>query len=138
MVLLAAYGDNMLEFLPMILKGLASQGGTSGGTSGGPVGAGSGVAGKSTMGAAGGNGILDGFIQALGASKLGKGQDTSQNIGMQYANSGLQLPPTPSASQAMGAIPQNMNQPQQRQLQTFNPLLQMLLNGTSGNTGGGQ
>ena len=97
----------MLQFLPALMKGAQS---VTGG-----------------MGQNGGSGLAGQFAQALGAS--GQPNASNKNIGMQYANAGLQLPNTPSAQQMLGSLPQNMNAPQQRQLQTFNPLLQMLING---------
>lgn len=97
----------MLQFLPALMQGAQSVMGGSG--------------------QSGGNGLVGQFTQALGAS--GQPNQSNKNIGMQYANAGLQLPNTPSAQQMLGSLPQNMNQQQQRPLMTFNPLLQMLING---------
>lgn len=96
----------MLQFLPALMKGAQS------------------VAGSQQDGQ---GGLFGQFAQAIGAS--GQPNQSNKNIGMQYANAGLQLPQTPSAQQMMSQLPQNVNQQQQRTPQTFNPLLQMLLNG---------
>jgi hypothetical protein len=94
----------MLQFLPMLMKGAQGAMGAKGGAAGG--------------------GIADQFMQALGAS--GSPNQSNKNIGMQFANAGLQAPQIPNVP-----LMQNMNQQtMQRQApQTFNPLLQMLLNG---------
>lgn len=97
----------MLQFLPMLMQGMQSVGG-----------------GASQGGGAGG------FASMLGASG-GQGK-SSKDIGMQFANAGLQLPNTPTAQQMVGQLAPNMNQGTQQQRaapSTFNPLIQMLLNG---------
>lgn len=96
----------MLQFLPALMKGAQSVGGGQGG-----------------------QGLFGQFAQAMGAS--GQPNQSNKNIGMQYANAGLQLPQTPSAQQMLSSLPQNVNQPliQRQAPQTFNPLLQMLLGG---------
>ena len=68
--------------------------------------------------------FLDQFVQALGAS--GSPNQSNKQIGMQFANAGLQAPQIPNVP-----LMQNMNQQtiQRQAPQTFNPLLQMLLNG---------
>ena len=93
----------MLQFLPMLLKG---------------VGGANGAAGKT------GGGLVDQFVQALGAS--GSPNQSNKQIGMQFANAGLQEPQIPTVP-----LMQNMNQQtiQRQAPQTFNPLIQMLLNG---------
>ena len=95
----------MLQFLPMLLKG--AQGTISGKADG--------VAGV---------GLADQFMQALGAS--GSPNQSNKQIGMQFANAGLQAPQIPTVP-----LMQNMNQQtiQRQAPQTFNPLIQMLLNG---------
>ena len=95
----------MLQFLPMLLKGAKSAMGAKDG------GADSGV-------------LIDQFIQALGAS--GSPNQSNKQIGMQFANAGFQAPQIPNVP-----LMQNMNQQtiQRQAPQTFNPLLQMLLNG---------
>lgn len=95
----------MLQFLPMLLKG--AQGA---------------MPGKEDGGASGG--LAEQFMQALGAS--GTPNQSNKQIGMQFANSGLQAPPIPTVP-----LMQNMNQQtiQRQAPQTFNPLIQMLLNG---------
>lgn len=94
----------MLQFLPMLLKGV---GGAAGG-----------AAGKA------GGGLAEQFMQALGAS--GSPNQSNKQIGMQFANAGFQAPQIPNVP-----LMQNMNQQtiQRQAPQTFNPLLQMLLNG---------
>jgi hypothetical protein len=73
-------------------------------------------------GAAGG--LAEQFMQALGAS--GSPNQSNKQIGMQFANAGLQAPQIPTIP-----LMQNMNQQtiQRQAPQTFNPLIQMLLNG---------
>lgn len=91
-----------------------------------------GGAGGAAGGAGGGAG---GFMQMLGAS--GGQNKSSKDVGMQFANAGLQLPNTPSAQQMVAQMPQNMNLGQMQQgsmgdrqsPQTFNSLIQMLMNG---------
>lgn len=99
----------MLQFLPMLMKGMQSAGGASG----------------SDAGSSGNN-----FMQMLGASG-GQGK-SSKDIGMQFANAGLQLPNTPTAQQMVGQLAQNTNQQtmQRAAPSTFNPLIQMLMNGS--------
>lgn len=96
----------MLQFLPMLMKG--AQGAVTGKTAGG----------------AGSGGLTDQFIQALGAS--GSPNQSNKQIGMQFANAGLQAPQIPTVP-----LMQNVNQQtiQRQAPQTFNPLIQMLLNG---------
>ena len=91
----------MLQFLPMLLK---SVGGAGAGKTGG--------------------GLAEQFMEALGAS--GSPNKLNKNIGMQFANAGLQAPQIPNVP-----LIQNMNQQtiQRQAPQTFNPLIQMLLNG---------
>ena len=93
----------MLQFLPMLLKGV---GGAAGG-----------AAGKT-------GGLAEQFMAALGAS--GSPNQSNKNIGMQFANAGFQAPQIPNVP-----LMQNMNQQtiQRQAPQTFNPLIQMLLNG---------
>ena len=94
----------MLQFLPMLLKGVGGAGGAAGKT---------------------GGGLAEQFMQALGES--GPPHDRSKTpIGMQFANAGLQAPQIPNVP-----LMQNMNQQtiQRQAPQTFNPLIQMLLNG---------
>ena len=95
----------MLQFLPMLLKG--AQGAMSGKEAGGASG-----------------GLADQFMQALGAS--GSPNQSNKQIGMQFANAGMQAPQIPTVP-----LMQNMNQQtiQRQAPQTFNPLIQMLLNG---------
>lgn len=95
----------MLQFLPMLLKG--AQGAMGGKESGGSS-----------------SGLADQFVQALGAS--GSPNQSNKQIGMQFANAGMQAPQIPNVP-----LMQNMNQQtiQRQAPQTFNPLLQMLLNG---------
>lgn len=103
----------MLQFLPMLMKGMQSAS----------------VA-QQDGGSDGAN-----FMQMLGVS--GGQNKSDKNIGMQFANAGLQLPNTPSAQQMVAQLPPNMNmgnmqqgsQAQRQPPQTFNPLIQMLLNG---------
>lgn len=94
----------MLQFLPTLLKGA---GGAAGGASDGA-----------------GSGLMEQFMMALGAS--GSPNQSNKQIGMQYANAGLQAPQIPNIP-----LMQNQNQQtiQRQAPQTFNPLLQMLLNG---------
>ena len=63
-------------------------------------------------------------MQALGAS--GSPNQSNKQIGMQFANAGFQAPQIPNVP-----LMQNMNQQtiQRQAPQTFNPLIQMLLNG---------
>lgn len=98
----------MLQFLPMLMKGMQSAGG----------------------GASGDSGIGSSFMQMLGASG-GQGK-SSKDIGMQFANAGLQLPNTPTAQQMVGQLAPNTNQQTMQRLapSTFNPLIQMLMNGS--------
>lgn len=96
----------------------------------GAMGSGGGAAG----GAGGAGGGAGGFMQMLGASG---GSNKSEKPGMAFANAGLQLPNTPSAQQMVSQLPQNMNMGQMQQgsmgerqaPQTFNSLIQMLMNG---------
>lgn len=91
-----------------------------------------GGAGGASGAAGGGSG---GFMQMLGAS--GGQNKSDKNIGMQFANAGFQLPQTPTAQQMVSQLPQNMNMGQMQQgsmgerqaPQTFNSLIQMLMNG---------
>lgn len=94
----------MLQFLPMLMKGAK------------------GVQGE--QGAGQGEGIVSDFMQALGAS--GQPNQSNKQIGMQFANAGLQAPQIPNVP-----LMQNMNQQtiQRQAPQTFNQLIQMLLNG---------
>ena len=96
----------MLQFLPMLLKGVGGSGGAAGKTSGSS------------------SSLVDQFVQALGAS--GSPNQSNKQIGMQFANAGFQAPQIPNVP-----LMQNMNQQtiQRQAPQTFNPLLQMLLNG---------
>ena len=68
--------------------------------------------------------FIDQFIQALGAS--GSPNQSNKQIGMQFANAGLQATQIPTVP-----LMQNVNQQtiQRQAPQTFNPLIQMLLNG---------
>lgn len=95
----------MLQFLPMLMKGAQ------------------GAMGAKAGGAAGG-GLTDQFMQALGAS--GSPNQSNKQIGMQFANAGLQAPQILTVP-----LMQNVNQQtiQRQAPQTFNPLIQMLLNG---------
>ena len=94
----------MLQFLPMLMKGAQ------------------GAIGSKAGGASGG--LADQFVQALGAS--GSPNQSNKQIGMQFANAGLTAPQIPQVP-----LMQNMNQQtmQKQAPQTFNPLIQMLLNG---------
>ena len=94
----------MLQFLPMLMKGAQAAGGAKAGRAGG--------------------GLASQFMQALVAS--GSPNQSNKQIGMQFANAGLQAPQIPQVP-----LMQNMNQPtmQKQAPQTFNPLIQMLLNG---------
>lgn len=96
----------MLQFLPMLMKGAQAAGGASG-----------------AAGGAGG-GLASQFMSALGAS--GSPNQSNKQIGMQFANAGLTPPQIPNVP-----LMQNMNQQtmQKQAPQTFNPLIQMLLNG---------
>ena len=91
----------MLQFLPMLLKGAGA--GKTGGSS---------------------SSLADQFVQALGAS--GSPNQSNKQIGMQFANAGMQAPQIQTVP-----LMQNVNQQtiQRQAPQTFNPLLQMLLNG---------
>lgn len=93
----------MLQFLPMLLKGVGGAGGAAGKT---------------------GGGLAEQFMVALGAS--GSPNQSNKQIGMQFANAGFQAPQIPNVP-----LMQNMNQQtiQRQAPQTFNPLIQMLLNG---------
>lgn len=93
----------MLQFLPMLLKGAGS-------ADGGSAGAGSGIGQQ--------------FMQALGAS--GSPNQSNKQIGMQFANAGLQAPAIPNVPLMQD---QNQKTMQRQSPQTFNPLIQMLLNG---------
>lgn len=95
----------MLQFLPMLMKG--AQGAMPGEEAGGASGS-----------------LAEQFMQALGAS--GTTNQSNKQIGMQFANAGLQAPQIPTVP-----LMQNMNQQtiQRQAPQTFNPLIQMLLNG---------
>ena len=99
----------MLQFLPMLMKGMQGAG--------------------AVQGAQGGGGLMEKMMGAVGAS--GGQNKSGKDIGMQYANAGLTLPQTPTAQQMLSQLPQNVNQQMyQRQApQTFNPLLQMLMGG---------
>ena len=94
----------MLQFFPMLLKVAADANGVDAGKIGGS--------------------LAEQFIGALGAS-VSLNQSNNQ-IGMQFANAGFQAPQIPNVP-----LMQNMNQQtiQRQAPQTFNPLLQMLLNG---------
>ena len=95
----------MLQFLHMLMKGAQSAGGDK-------------------AGGADSGGLIDQFIQALWES--GSPNQSNKQIGMQFANAGFQAPQIPNVP-----LMQNINQQtiQRRAPQTFNPLLQMLLNG---------
>ena len=95
----------MLQFLPMLMKGAQAAGGAQ-------------------AGGGGAGGLASQFLNALGAS--GSPNQSNKQIGMQFANAGLQAPQIPNVP-----LMQNMNQQtiQRHAPQTFNPLLQMLLNG---------
>lgn len=90
----------MLQFLPMLLKGVS----------------GNQQQGDSTD-------IGSQFMQALGAS--GQPSKNNQQIGLQFSNA-TQAPQIQSTP-----LMQNMNQQtiQRQSPQTFNPLIQMLING---------
>ena len=94
----------MLQFFPMLLKSI-------GGDSVDAV-------------AKAGGGLAEQFMAALGES--GHPNQSDKKIGMQFANAGLQAPQIPTVP-----LMQNMNQQtiQRQAPQTFNPLIQMLLNG---------
>lgn len=95
----------MLQFFPVLLKGMAA------------------AANGADAGKTGGD-LAEQFVWALGAS--GRPNQSNKDIGMQYANAGLQAPQIPNIP-----LMQNQNQQtiQRQAPQTFNPLLQMLLNG---------
>ena len=95
----------MLQFFPTLLKGMAA----------GKTGADAGKTGGS---------LAEQFVWALGAS--GSPNQSNKNIGMQFANAGFQAPQIPNVP-----LMQNVNQQtiQRQAPQTFNPLIQMLLNG---------
>ena len=101
----------MLQFFPVLLKGMASANGADAGKTG------------ADAGKAGGS-LAEQFVWALGAS--GRPNKSNKDIGMQYANAGFQAPQIPNVP-----LMQNINQQtiQRQAPQTFNPLLQMLLNG---------
>lgn len=103
----------MLQFLPMLMKGVQGGGGAAGGE-------------------AAGGGMNSSFFKALGANNMGQPASSgSGKIGMQYANMGLNAPEVPNMMNMVGQMGQ-MNQQQQKQpLQTgqINPLLQMLMGG---------
>ncbi|AIK67525.1 hypothetical protein SS1_21 [Cronobacter phage vB_CsaP_Ss1] len=94
----------MLQFLPMLLKGVGGAGGAAAGKAGG--------------------GLAEQFMGALGAS--GSPNQSNKQIGMQFANAGLQAPQIPTVPLMQD---QNQQTIQRQAPQTFNPLLQMLLNG---------
>ena len=94
----------MLQFLPMLLKGVGGAGGAAAGKAGG--------------------GLAEQFMGALGAS--GSPNQSNKQIGMQFANAGLQAPQIPNVPLMQD---QNQQTIQRQAPQTFNPLLQMLLNG---------
>ena len=101
----------MLQFFPILLKGMASANGADAGKTGAD-------AGKT------GGSLAEQFVLALGAS--GHPNQSDKQIGMQFANAGFQAPQIPNVP-----LMQNMNQQtiQRQAPQTFNPLIQMLLNG---------
>lgn len=68
---------------------------------------------------------FDRFVQALGASQMGKG---SQKTGMSYAQTGGEGANAAQNAQALMASLQG-GQKQRQDLPTFNPLLQMLMGG---------
>lgn len=94
----------MLQFLPMLMKGMQGGAGAAGGASQGGMGS--------------------QFMQALGAS--GSPNQSNKNVGMQFANAGLQAPQIPNVP-----LMQNMNQQtmSQQAPQTFDSLLKMLMSG---------
>lgn len=94
----------MLQFFPMLLKGVAAANGVDAGKIGGS--------------------LAEQFMGALGAS--GSPNQSNKQIGMQFANAGMQAPQILTVP-----LMQNMNQQtiQRQAPQTFNPLIQMLLNG---------
>lgn len=94
----------MLQFLPALLKG---------------------VQGAGAAGGAQGGGLASQFMQALGST--GSPNQSNKNVGMQFANAGMQSGTAPSAQQMLSSVPQQ--QAQKKELQTFNPLIQMLLSG---------
>ena len=101
----------MLQFFPMLMKGAQSaMGANDGGADSG--------------------GLADQFMQALVTNgppkESNKLIESNRQVGMQFANAGLQAPQIPNVP-----LMQNMNQQtiQRQAPQTFNPLLQMLLNG---------
>ena len=93
----------MLQFLPMLLKGVGGSGGAAGKT---------------------GGGLAEQFMVALGAS--GSPNQSNKQIGMQFANAGLQAPQIQTVPLMQD---QNQQTIQRQAPQTFNPLIQMLLNG---------
>lgn len=94
----------MLQFFPMLLEGVAAANGVDAGKIGGS--------------------LAEQFMGALGAS--GSPNQSNKQIGMQFANAGMQAPQILTVP-----LMQNMNQQtiQRQAPQTFNPLIQMLLNG---------
>lgn len=99
----------MLQFLPMLQKGVnGSQQTPSGGSQ------------------------LDNFFKALGADKMGQPASAGKNtVGMQYANAGMQAPEQPNMMNMINQMSQGNQAQQRQQLPTgqINPLLQMLMNG---------
>lgn len=95
----------MLQFLPALLKGAQGAGAATGGAQGG--------------------GLASQFMQALGST--GSPNQSNKNVGMQFANAGMQAPSIPSGQQMLASVQQQ--QAQKKDLQTFNPLIQMLLSG---------
>ena len=108
----------MLQFFPVLLKGMASANGADAGKTGADAGKTGADAGKT------GGSLAEQFVWALGAS--GPQNKSNKQIGMQFANAGFQAPQIPTVP-----LMQNMNQQtiQRQTPQTFNPLIQMLLNG---------
>lgn len=96
----------MLQFLPSLLKGVQGAAGAAGAASQE-------------------SGLASQFMQALGSTV--NPNQSNNNVGMQYANAGMQAPSVPSGQQMLASIPQQ--QAQKKDLQTFNPLIQMLLSG---------
>ena len=102
----------MLQFLPMLMKGVQGAGGQTGGQAAG--------------------GMNNSFFKALGANNMGQPASSgSKNIGMQYANMGLTAPEVPNMMNMVGQMGQQNQQQQRQPLQTgqINPLLQMLMGG---------
>ena len=97
----------MLQYLPTFLKSIGGADAN---------GADAGAAGKA------GGSLAEQFMQALGES--GSPNQSNKNIGMQFANAGLQAPQIPNIP-----LMQNQQTIQRQAPQTFNPLIQMLLNG---------